>query len=91
MKNLPSTRTYVFTAAALFMLLALTIAAAYLNLGAFNPVVALGIAAAKACLILLFFMNVRRDNQLIWLAAGAGFFWLAIMFALTMSDFLSAS
>jgi hypothetical protein len=28
---------------------------------------------------------------LTWLVAGAGFFWLGIMFALTMSDYLTRS
>jgi len=34
-------------------------------------------------------MHVRYSSRLIWLVAGAGFFWLGIMIALTLSDYLS--
>jgi hypothetical protein len=32
---------------------------------------------------------VRYSQPLTWLVAGAGFFWLAILFALTMNDYLT--
>ena len=74
---------------ALLALLALTIGAAFLNLGPFNTVVAMGISLAKMALILLVFMDIRKRGKLVWLALGTGFFWLAIMFALAMSDFMT--
>jgi cytochrome c oxidase subunit 4 len=91
MNNLPANRTYLFVTGALLVLLGLTVAAAYANLGPFNVVAALAISMAKGALIVLIFMNVRRSNRLIWLAAGTGFFWLAIMFALAMADFAARS
>lgn len=83
----PSTRTYWITGAALLSFLALTIGAAYIDLGPFNTVVALLISVAKATLILLFFMHLRYSKGIVWLFAGAGFFWLTIMFALAFSDY----
>ncbi|MDB6040959.1 MAG: hypothetical protein JWM99_4800 [Verrucomicrobiales bacterium] len=80
---------FLITAIALLALLALTIWAAFLNLGPFNTVVALGISGAKMALIFLVFMDIRERGKLVWLALGAGFFWLAIMFALAMSDFMT--
>ena len=85
----PTGRTYFVNGVALLGFLALTIAAAYVNLGPFNTVVALLISAAKGALILLFFMHVRYSKPLLWVFVGAGFFWLGIMFALALSDFMT--
>lgn len=85
----PSARTYIFNGVALLAFLALTIAAAYANLGPLNTAVAMAIAFAKGVLILLFFMHVRYSKPLLWVFVGAGFFWLGIMLVLAMSDYLS--
>jgi cytochrome c oxidase subunit IV len=75
--------------AALLGLLGLTFCAAYLPLGAFNAPVALSIAAVKAGLLGLFFMELSRSDPLLRLAAGAGFLWVALMFMLALSDYLT--
>jgi cytochrome c oxidase subunit 4 len=54
-----------------------------------NTLVALGIAFTKMTCVMLFFMHVRWSPRLIWLAAVASFFWLSIMFAYTMQDYLT--
>lgn len=54
-----------------------------------NTVVALTIAVIKATLVVLYFMHVRYSTRLIWVVVVAGFFWLGILFVLTMSDYLS--
>lgn len=54
-----------------------------------NTLVALGIAFTKMAFVMLFFMHVRWSPRLIWLAAAGSFFWLAIMFAYTMQDYLT--
>ena len=82
-------RTYLINGFALLAFLGLTIAAAYVNLGPFNTVAAMSIALVKAVLILLFFMHLRDSKPIIWVFAGAGFFWLGIMFALALSDYLT--
>ncbi len=56
-----------------------------------NTLVALLIAFTKMTFVVLFFMHVRWSSRLIWLTAIAGFFWLAIMFAFTMQDYLTRS
>jgi len=56
-----------------------------------NTLVALLIAFTKMTFVVLFFMHVRWSSRLIWLTALAGFFWLAIMFAFTMQDYLTRS
>ena len=54
-----------------------------------NTLVALLIAITKMTCVMLFFMHVYWSPKLIWLAAVASFFWLAIMFAYTMQDYLT--
>lgn len=82
-------RTYYAVFGSLLALLALTVAAAEINLGALNVVVAMTISVAKALLIVLFFMHVWYGRSLIRLFAVAGFVWLAVLISLTMSDYLT--
>lgn len=56
-----------------------------------NTLLALLIAFTKMTFVILYFMHVRWMPKLIWLTALAGFFWLAIMFAFTMQDYLTRS
>ena len=56
-----------------------------------NTFVALLIAFTKMTFVMLFFMHVRWSPKLIWLAVISSFFWLAIMFAYTMQDYLTRS
>ena len=51
--------------------------------------VALAMAFTKMACVMLFFMHVYWSPKLIWLAAIASFFWLAILFAFTMQDYLT--
>ena len=88
-ENHASTKIYYQIFAALLLLLALTVGVSYVDLGVFNEVIALAIAAAKALLVLLFFMHVRSSSRVTWLFAAAGFVWLGILIALAMSDYVS--
>jgi len=81
--------TYYKVGAALFVLMFLTIAMAYIDLGRFNIMIALTIAIVKAVLVVMYFMHVKYNTKLVWIFAGAGFIWLLIMFAITMSDYLT--
>ena len=45
----------------------------------------LAIACTKATLVILFFMHVRWSTRLTWVVVASGFFWLLILFALTMT------
>jgi cytochrome c oxidase subunit 4 len=79
--------TYYAVSGALAVLLALTIAASYVDLGTLNVVVAIGIATAKAVLIVLYFMHVRYSPPLVRMAAVAGFVWLGILLVLLLADY----
>lgn len=56
-----------------------------------NTLLALVIAFTKMTCVMLFFMHVYWSPKLIWLSAIASFFWLAIMFAYTMQDYVTRS
>jgi len=81
-----SPRGYLLVFVVLLALTALTILVANVDLGPLNTPIALLIAAAKALLVLVFFMHLKEAPGLLWMVAGAGFFWLAILIVLTMSD-----
>ncbi len=85
-------RVYITIFLALMVGTGLTVVAAFRDFpGPLNAVVALTIAVVKATLVVLFFMHVRYSSRLIWLVVAAALFWLAIMFALTISDYSTRS
>lgn len=82
-------RIYVAVFGALMVLTATTTAVSFVDLGPWSTVVALGIAVVKATLVVLFFMHVKYSSRLTKIVVAGGVFWLAILIALTLSDFLS--
>ena len=82
-------KLYLVVWAILMLLLAATWGLAELNLGGFSIVAALSIAVVKMVLVILYFMHVRYSSRLTWVVVVSGFFWLAILIALTMSDYLT--
>ena len=73
----------------LMVMTALTVYAAFHHLGVFNFQVAIGIAITKATLVVLFFMHAKYSSRLTKLFVGMSFFFLIIMFALTLTDYMS--
>jgi cytochrome c oxidase subunit 4 len=84
-------KTYYKIFAALVILALATTGLAFLDLGIFNPIVAMLIAVTKAVLVILFFMHVKYEGRLTFVFAIAGFCWLAIMLILTASDYMTRS
>ena len=80
---------YLTIFGALMVLTALTVSAAYVDLGSFNPVVALGIAIFKATLVILYFMHVKYSSRLTKLVVMTGIFFLVILLGETMMDYAS--
>ncbi len=92
---MPEHRTSPLTYAAVFggllLLTLLTVLVSYSNLGVWTVPAALTIAVTKATLVVLFFMHLLHSSKLTWIILAAGLFWLGIMLALTLSDYLSRS
>ena len=84
-----SRKTYFGIFGALMVLTALTVWVATFDLGRWNAIMALSIAVVKATLVVLYFMHVRYSSKLTWVFVCAGIIWLIILFAFTLSDFLT--
>jgi cytochrome c oxidase subunit 4 len=80
---------YLLIFGALMVGTILTVVVAKFDLGPLNNIVMLAVASAKALLVVLYFMHVRWSSRLTWVVASSGFFWLLIMFSLTMADYVS--
>ena len=72
--------------AALLVLLFGSLGLAYVPLGRWNFPIGLAIAAAKAALVTIFFMSLRRAPGLILLVVAAGCLLVAVLFTLTFAD-----
>jgi cytochrome c oxidase subunit IV len=89
-EHIVSVKVYITVFLALLVGTTLTVIAALVDFpGPLNVVVALTIAVAKATLVVLYFMHVRYSSRLIWVVVASALFWLAILFALTLSDYFS--
>jgi len=73
----------------LILFTGITVGAAYIDLGIFNPVIALAIACFKACIVILFFMHVKYSSRLVKMTVGAGFFTFLVLITMTMTDYIS--
>jgi len=82
-------KVYLMIFATLLLLTLVTLDVAFFNLGILNTPIALTIATLKATLVILYFMHVRYAPRLTWVFAGAGFIWLVILLAFTLSDYYS--
>ena len=80
---------YFAVFAALMIFTVLTVAASRVDLGAWNTTVALAIAVVKAALVILWFMHVIYSPRLTWIVVVSSFLWLAVLFVLTFSDYLT--
>ena len=81
-------RVYITIFLVLLVGTILTVVAAFRDFpGPLNAVLALTIAAVKATFVVLYFMHVRYSLRLIALIIVAALFWMAILFALTISDY----
>jgi cytochrome c oxidase subunit 4 len=89
MSHISPKSTYYAIFGALMALTALTVYVAFLHLGWLNFPVAITIALFKASLVVLFFMHVKYSSKLTKLLVASTFFFLASLFGLTMTDYLS--
>ena len=87
--HVSSVKSYVGVFLALMILTAVTVWVAFVDLGALNNLVAMGIAVTKAVLVVLFFMHVIHQSKLIKLVVASGFFWLLLLFVFTLSDYFT--
>ncbi|HZT77165.1 MAG TPA: cytochrome C oxidase subunit IV family protein [Vicinamibacterales bacterium] len=91
-EHIVPTRVYYTIFTILMICTALTVAVAYVDLGAIwgplNTVVAIAIAIFKAVLVVLFFMHVKYSSRLTWAVIAGGLFWLLILLTI-IGDYLT--
>jgi len=87
--HIVSPKIYLLVFGALMVGTAATVAAARVNLGELNIVVALTIAVVKAALVVLYFMHLRYSHRLNWVFGAAAIFWLVLLVGLTMADVIA--
>jgi len=88
-EHIVSTRVYYTIFVILMLCTLLTVWVAFLDLGTLNTVAALAIAVFKTTLVVLFFMHVKYSTRLTWAVVIGSVFWLGILLALTMGDYLT--
>jgi cytochrome c oxidase subunit 4 len=82
-------RVYFTIFSLLMVLTAVTVGVSFIDLGAWNSVVAIVIAVVKMLLVVLYFMHVRYSTKLTWAVVAGGFFWLLLLLGLTLADYLT--
>lgn len=82
-------RVYITIFLILMAFTALTVFASLKDFGPGNTIIAVSIAIAKASLVVLYFMHVRYNDNIVRIAVFTGFLWLGVMIVLTLSDYIS--
>ena len=80
---------YITIFLALMVGTALTVGAAFVDLGTFNFPVAMLIAVFKASLVVWYFMHVKYQSSLTKLTVATGLFFLAILLGMMLIDYTS--
>ena len=79
-------RVYLGVGAALLVLTVVTVIVAQIQLGGFNVVAALFIAAVKASLVILYFMHLRYDKKIYLIIFLIAILFLSVFIIFTMFD-----
>jgi cytochrome c oxidase subunit 4 len=87
--HIVSPKIYVVILISLLVGTALTVWASFIDLGFWNPIIALAIATTKATLVVLFFMHVKYSTKLTMLTVGAAIFMFLTLISMTLADYIS--
>jgi len=79
-------RAYFMVFGALMVFTGLTVAAAFVDMGMLNNVIAMAIAFAKAAMVMAIFMHVRGSSNLIYFCIFGSLFFLSLMFYFPLID-----
>jgi cytochrome c oxidase subunit 4 len=90
-EHIVSPKVYAVIFGSLMLGTYITVKAAFVDLGRWNIIIALGIATIKATLVVLYFMHARYSPKRTQLVIVCSVFWLAIMLALTLTDYKTRS
>lgn len=77
---------YLKVFAALIFLTVITVLASLVDFGAFNAIIAFGIASVKAGLVLAIFMHLKYDNMMNRVIIACSAFFLFVMYFFCIVD-----
>ena len=78
---------YVVAWLVLVLLTGLSLLTAHLGIGVSAPIVEFGIATTQTAIVFILFMRLKGPPSVKWLFAGAGFFWLMLLYGLSATDY----
>lgn len=87
----PSLKALTGAWVGLMVLLLLTAGSSSIPMGSFNLIANLAIATAKMLLVMFIFMHLGYGRSLMRVFAFGGFFWLALLIGLSLSDYVTRS
>lgn len=79
-------RVYVQVLLLLLVLTAITVAAAQVNFGPWNTVIAMAIASIKAGFVLAFFMHLKYDDKLFLVCFLTAVFFVIVLYFFSRLD-----
>ena len=82
-------KTYLVVFGALLVLTGVTVGVAAIDLGPLGTPVALAVAMFKVTIVVLWFMHVKFSSRLVWIAAVGSLYWLLILFAFVIGDYMT--
>ena len=82
-------QTYLRIFAILIALTAVTVIVSFIDLGVVNPMVALGIATAKATLVVTYFMHLKFGNRVSRVFFLVGVAGVILLFSISLDDELT--
>lgn len=84
-----SRKRYTFTWLGLLALTLLNTLIAFVNLGGWSTVIAIGIATIMASLVAGFLMHALYETKLIKLIVAGAVIWFFILISLTLGDYMT--
>lgn len=82
-------KTFLNVLIALLILTIITVAVAQFDFGAFNFVIAMGVASAKAALVMMYFMHLKYDDKTYTVLMGTSVFFLFVFFFFSQLDIVT--
>lgn len=82
-------KVYFNVLGALLVLTVITVAAARVDFGQLNTIIALGIASVKAFLVLSYFMHLKYDDRTFWVIFGTAIFGLLVLYFFSELDIMT--
>lgn len=84
-----SRKTYAFAWLGLLGLTLVNTLVAFINLGPWSTVIAVGIATIMASIVACFLMHALYEPMIIRIILAGGVIWFLILISLTLSDYMT--